>query len=358
MLGLLLLSVLLAPGAAAQGLLSFISERDGSRDVFLIGADGRGERRLTSGPGDENNGPVTPDGKHLLLTTGEGDAERGERRFRFFLQPLPEPQSAARAPEPLRPLLPPRAALLSPSFTPSGEHLLFEAESEGLRDVFRLSLRGRAAGAAQQLTHNREGNFHPAACPRGDWVVFTSSRDRVSELYRMRSDGSDVRRLTYSPGSEWQPRCAPDGSRIYFVSDRDGADRIYSVHINGSEPRRLTRRDLQVHVVEDAPALSPDGRYVAFVLRSPQQPARLHWVDLKTGAEAELPTPADRAAREPAWSPLRPGRPPQLAFTLSAVTNTAAARAATQIYVTDPERRAVEPVTTARGPNWHPLWIR
>src|SRR3954467_5327743 len=71
----------------AQARLSFISERDGNREVYLIGADGRDERRLTEHPADDYNGPVTPDGTRLLVTRGEG--AEGHRQFRFFLYPLP-----------------------------------------------------------------------------------------------------------------------------------------------------------------------------------------------------------------------------------------------------------------------------
>mgnify|MGYP002147322093 CR=1 FL=1 len=380
-----------APTAArAQDLLSFLSERDGRRQVYLIGADGRGERRLTAGPFDDANGPVTPDGGALLVIRGEGDAARGERRFRFLLFPL-APVGALP-----RPLGPPRAALLNPSFLPDGRAFVFESESEGLRDLFLLPLAPAAAAAAttttttaattatgtglRQLTRDREGNFQPDACARGGLVAFTSSRDRVSELYRMRADGSDVRRLTYSPGSEWQPRCTADGRRIFFVSDRDGADRIYSVHSNGSEPRRASRRDLDPHVVEEQPALSPDGRLLAFVLRSPGRTTRIHLVDLATGVESELVTPPDRRADEPTWT--RPGRPPRLAFTLSSADPRARD---TQIFLADPAsstgptgpagpagpagsagpsnragpaQPALKQLTTAPGPNWHPLFVR
>ncbi|MFO0577370.1 MAG: hypothetical protein U1A78_25470 [Polyangia bacterium] len=361
--GLALVAAAGGPGptpARAQDLLSFLSERDGNRQVYLIGADGRGERRLTAGPADDVNGPVTPDGRALLVTRGEGDAARGERRFRFLLFPL-APVGAA--PQPLGP---PRAALLNPSFLPDGRALLFESESEGLRDLFLLPLTpapaatvtatATATGAGlRQLTRNREGNFQPDACARGGLVAFTSSRDRASELYRMRADGSDVRRLTYSIGSEWQPRCSADGRRVFFVSDRDGADRIYSVHSNGSEPRRASRRDLDPLVVEEQPALSPDGRRLAFVLRGPRLGARIHLVDLTTGVESELATPPDRRAGEPTWS--RPGRPPRLAFTLSSPDPRARD---TQIFVADPADRArpaLKQVTTAPGPNWHPLFV-
>lgn len=340
--------------------LSFISERSGNRDVYLISIseDGQRERALCRSAADESNLAPTPDGSHLLLAVAQGSAERGDRRFRFALAPLnTEPDSPRGSPDAPPPaLFPPRAVLLNPSFAPDGKSLYFESESTGLRDLFRLFLTAghRAAGAPQQLTRNPEGNFAPSVCARGDLLAFTSSRDRVSELYRMRRDGSDLRRLTYSAGSEWQPRCHPSGERIYFVSDRDGADRIYSVHVNGSEPRRLTRRGLDAALVEDAPTISPDGRRLAFILRGAGVGARLHVVELATGAELEVRTPAALSASEPAWSLGHDGRPLRLAVTLGGERGAATP----QVYVTDPQYQGVQQLTHAPGPNWHPLWVR
>ncbi|HNF96289.1 MAG TPA: hypothetical protein PK493_03295, partial [Pseudomonadota bacterium] len=54
---------------AAAAALSFISERDGNREVYVIAADGSGERRITRSGDADYNGPITPDGKYLLVTS-------------------------------------------------------------------------------------------------------------------------------------------------------------------------------------------------------------------------------------------------------------------------------------------------
>lgn len=346
-----------ADPAVSPEVVSFISERSGNRDIYRIAADGRAEQALFHTAADESNLALTPDGKYLLLSTGSAD--RGGRRFSYALMPLWEGDRAAGAvrpaAEPGPALFPARAVLLNPSFSPDGRRLYFESESRGLRDLFQLTLGAgpRAVGPLRQLTDNPEGNFAPAVCARGNLLAFTSSRDRVSELYRMRPDGSDLRRLTYSAGSEWQPRCHPSGERIYFVSDRDGADRIYSVHMNGSEPRRLTGRSLDSAVVEDSPTISPDGQRLAFIVRGAGMGARLHVVELGGGQEREVLIPPGQRASEPAWSLGHGGRPLRLAVTLRGEEGGSA-----QIFITDAQLRGVQQLTHAQGPNWHPLWIR
>jgi hypothetical protein len=61
---------------------------------------------------------------------------------------------------------------------------------------------GDGAGASAHPEPGR-GTSGPVVSPRGDWVVFGSSRDSVSELYRMRPDGSRQERITRTPRDEW-----------------------------------------------------------------------------------------------------------------------------------------------------------
>lgn len=348
-------------GTGARGLISFISERDGTRDVFIIQDDGTGERPVAATPADETNGPATPDGRRLLLTVGRGQGDA--RHFQYFLLPLAGAAGALPNTRGAMPgaLLSPRAVLLHPAFSPDGGRLLFESESDALRDLYQAVLPGDGRAAPQPWTRNREGNFWPAPCrsPAGSrirdpLVAFASSRDRSSQIYRMRWGGGDLRRLTYSGGSKWDVQCV--GDRIYFVSDADGADRIYSIHVNGSTPRRVTQRVIDPQVIEDAPAVSPDGRQIAFVVRGRAVGAAIHIVDTTTGQERTLVTQAGHAS-EPTWSNAMAGRPSRLAFTLRPPDG-AQPPGQAQIYVTDAAAERATQVTRARGPNWHPLWVR
>ena len=47
------------------------------------------------------------------------------------------------------------------------------------------------------------------------------------EIYTMRADGSDARRLTNNAAFDAGPTFSPDGKRIAFVSHRDGNYEIY-----------------------------------------------------------------------------------------------------------------------------------
>jgi Tol biopolymer transport system component len=79
------------------------------------------------------------------------------------------------------------------------------------------------------------------------------------EIYRANADGSNLRRLTNSPGYDAEATIAPDGL-IVFTSVRDGDMEIYSMKADGSDVRRLTNR-----VGPDGgPFFSWDGKLIAF----------------------------------------------------------------------------------------------
>lgn len=355
--------------AGPQPQLTFISERNLTRDVYVIAADRSGERILAGGPADESNGPSTPDGSQVLVTSDEaggrsaklGAGESGqepERRFAFRLVALSGKSALARPP-----LLLPREILRSPSFFPEGRHLIFESEPEsgsGLREILALRLDAGSPPPLRQLTRNPEGNFSPTVCGRSGYIAFTSSRDRTSEIYRMRLDGSELRRLTYVAGSKRTPRCSATGEQIFFISDHEGADRIYSVHRNGSTPQRLTGRDLDPTWIEDEPAVADDGIYVAYTLRRAGRLSTVHIVNRQRRSACEVALPPSSAASQPDWSPPLAGGP-KLAITVekgAASESHVPLHASAAIFTSSAACADTRLLTVAQGPNWHPLWIR
>lgn len=70
-----------------------------------------------------------------------------------------------------------------------------------------------------------------------------------------------VTRLTFSPGNDALPALSPDGKQIAFSSKRDGNPEIYIMDADGRNPKRITNNK----AVEFMPAFSPDGKQLAYV---------------------------------------------------------------------------------------------
>jgi dipeptidyl aminopeptidase/acylaminoacyl peptidase len=110
-----------------------------------------------------------------------------------------------------------------------------------------------------------------AVQPTGERIAFSSSRDGDFEIYTMAPDGTDVRQLTRNQETEEserrdeEPKWSRDGRWIAFTSTRDhplgGVERqeLYIMRSDGTNERRLTEND----VSDIVSGWSPDGE-IAF----------------------------------------------------------------------------------------------
>ncbi|MCA9888428.1 MAG: PD40 domain-containing protein [Anaerolineae bacterium] len=93
-------------------------------------------------------------------------------------------------------------------------------------------------------------------------IAFVSDRDGNDEIYSMKADGSDVRRLTDDASSDLYPDWSPDGSQIVFTSEReDHVANIFIMDADGSNQTNLTNDS---SVKDRYPSWSPDGSRIVF----------------------------------------------------------------------------------------------
>ncbi len=129
-------------------------------------------------------------------------------------------------------------------------------------------------------------------------ILFRSDRDGDFEIYSMRPDGSDLRRLTNNSGYDDFPVWSPDGRKIAFVSDREGKPEINVMNADGSRLRRLTTDNGPVNAF---PAWSPDGDKIAF--SSDRDGNREIYVMEADGANQINLTNDPGYDASPSWSP-------------------------------------------------------
>ena len=146
---------------------------------------------------------------------------------------------------------------------------------------FELYYFNRATKDYTRLTHARGYDAEGSMSPDGKWIVFSSNRRAYNgemteherkrfeldpavmlDLYLMRSDGTDVRRLTDVLGYDGGPFFSPDGKRICWRRfDVEGARaEIMTMDTSGKDVRQLTR----LGVLSWAPYYHPSGKYLIF----------------------------------------------------------------------------------------------
>jgi Tol biopolymer transport system component len=81
------------------------------------------------------------------------------------------------------------------------------------------------------------------------------------ELYSVRVDGSGIRNLTNSPLDEDSPAVSPNGRQIAFIRTTTGNRDLWVMSTNGSGQKQLTSSEAED---EGEPEWSPDGTYIAY----------------------------------------------------------------------------------------------
>ncbi len=220
----------------------FESERDGNRDIYVLGADGS-EKRLTTHAGNDLEPAWSPDGQLIAFSS---DRDGFDQIY------LMESDVSSQ-----RRLTSSSSNDYWPAWSPDGSSLAFISERGKTKQIYIMDADG---GNERQLTTHDSDNWQPSWSPDGKQIVFTSNRDTIEEIYAINANGSGERRLTNSNTSDGAPAWSPDGEQIVFASQRSGNFNIHIMDADGGNVLQLT----DDAAWDGRPAWSPDGEAILF----------------------------------------------------------------------------------------------
>ncbi len=234
-------------------------------ELYVMNADGSGQRRLTRDPAADGGATWSPDGRKLLFQSRPYRASRPKPGALPGFNVMNADGSGRRRLA---------AATGAAAWSPDGRMIAFSRGSGSARDVYVINADG---SGQRRLTHSPGMDLQPTWSPDGRKIAFVSRRERCpsqaddrhayvcrnAEIYVMNADGTGQRNLTRSPANGYYSSAvwSPDGRKMAFASDRDGNAEIYVMNADGSAQRRLTRNPAS----DVLAGWSPDGRKIAFV---------------------------------------------------------------------------------------------
>lgn len=199
--------------------ICFTEYRSGHFGVYLVDASqGTVVRQISTGNDNDFAGQITKDGKFILFHRGEGPGaysiwsyDREKNLFSNYSRGM------------------------TPCLIPDKKDMIYCGRYTDKREseIWRVNL---TSGVEEILLSQPGRSFTtPVLSPDGQWLLVTGAsmdekgKDINTDLFVIRTDGTQFTQLTYHPGNDLSGVWAPDGRSIYFISQRGTAEGTYNV---------------------------------------------------------------------------------------------------------------------------------
>jgi Tol biopolymer transport system component len=169
------------------------------RQIFLIRADGTGERKLTSSTAPNAFPAWSPDGGKILFERSGG------------------------------------------KWGPHDSNGVSRWVDSGQVDLYRVNPGGRRKRKVARIGNELDHCVCAAWSPDGTRIVYEAAGTKgKSDIYVISADGTGKTRLTTHRARDENPDWSPDGTQIAFYSERPGNAQIYLMNTDGTQQHRIT----------------------------------------------------------------------------------------------------------------------
>jgi dipeptidyl aminopeptidase/acylaminoacyl peptidase len=231
-----------------NGKLTCVRELLPSRNLEIqtINPDGTDQRNLTNQAANDYNPAWSPDGLTILF-----ESER-------LSPPVSEMWAMNADGSDPRPLIVNGTPFDRPfGYHPDGSQIVFQSTRDGNTEIYKMN-----ADASGQTNLSRD----PAADANADWspdgtrIAWDSARSGNREIWTMDPFGNNLVQLTNFAGEDSGPKWSPDGLQIAFQRNVSGNFEIFVMNADGTNLRNLTNHPNRETFV----AWSPDGTELVF----------------------------------------------------------------------------------------------
>lgn len=208
-----------------DGRIVYGSHASGSKEIWVMNADGSGRQQLTSSNGFNTSPAVSPDGSQIVFAS---DRAGSLNLWRMKIDGSDLAQLTSGGGEDY------------PRFSPDGRYLVYSSVGN-----WRLWRMPAAGGDPVSLS-----NDHAEAAnvsPDGNWFASLSRDEQTNSEYQIIvapfDSGAAVKKFRLPKDSIYQAadvRWAPDGQALTYVVTEAGISNVWRQPLAGGEPTRIT----------------------------------------------------------------------------------------------------------------------
>ena len=156
----------------------------------------------------------------------------------------------------------------SPQYFSKGNSIIFASSNNTWTGIYKMNSDG---SNRQLLTPPNKSFSGPKISPNGNMISITSNDWSGPQLFVMNSDGSNLKQITFTVSPKYfdtgyprdgncNPVWSPNSTQLAYVSYENGSPDIFIINSNGKGNKRLTDTRLR----DENPCWTQDGNFILF----------------------------------------------------------------------------------------------
>lgn len=243
----------------------FVSDKGGSKNVYMADYDGAGMQRLTLNKStnvfpdmakdksfllytsyfeghpylyrQDKNGKVEAISKFPGLNTLPAVSVNRDVALVLSRDGNPEVYTMNRFGASLERITRSKGIDTSPTWSPDGEKLAFVSNRKGNPQIYIKEIGQRGV---TRLTYSGKYNSSPSWSPKGNLIAYDSMTNNKFEIFVIDIESGEVFQITDDNASNESPSWGPNGATLVYSSTEKGAVNLKIVDIYEKKPRQIT----------------------------------------------------------------------------------------------------------------------